>query len=55
MSWNRSFRDEQHRPGGQRSDPIERVFVITAVVGLVAFQVWFFFFAGSPLPNQPLF
>jgi len=55
MSWNRSFRDEQHRPGDQGSDPIERVFVITAVVGLIAFQVWFFFFAGSPLPNQSLF
>jgi hypothetical protein len=53
MSWNRSFRDEPHRQGS--SDPIERIFVITAVVGFIAFEVWFFFFAGSPLPNQPLF
>jgi hypothetical protein len=53
MSWNRSFRDEPHRLGS--SDPIERIFVITAVVGLIAFEIWFFFFAGSPLPNQPLF
>jgi hypothetical protein len=53
MSWNRSFRDEPHRQG--RSDPIERIFVITAVVGFIAFEIWFFFFAGSPLPNQPLF
>ena len=55
MSWNRSFRDESLRPGERRSDPIERLFVITAVVGIIAFDIWFFFFAGSPLPNQPLF
>jgi multidrug efflux pump subunit AcrB len=53
MSWNRSFRDEPHR--SRNIDPVERIFVITAVVGFIAFEVWFFFFAGSPLPNQPLF
>jgi hypothetical protein len=55
MSWNRSFRDEPHRASDDESDPIERVFVIVAVAGVIAFDVWFFFFAGSPLPNQPLF
>ncbi len=54
MSWNRSFRDEPNRPD-DHSDPIERIFVITAVVGFIAFEIWFFFFAGSPLPNQPMF
>jgi hypothetical protein len=54
MSWNRSFRDEP-RPHDERSDPVERLFVIVAVLGLIAFEVWFFFFAGSPLPNQPAF
>jgi hypothetical protein len=29
--------------------------VIVAVACVIAFDVWFFFFAGSPLPNQPLF
>jgi hypothetical protein len=53
MSWNRSFRDEPHQTGD--SDPIEVVFVATAVIGIIAFEIWFFFFAGSPLPNQPLF
>jgi hypothetical protein len=53
MSWNRSFRDEPHSPGG--SDPIERIFVVVAVIGIILFEVWFFFFAGSPLPNQPMF
>jgi hypothetical protein len=51
MSWNRSFRDEPHRPGDQRSDPIERLFMITAIVGFIAFEIWFMFFAGSPLPG----
>ena len=54
-SWNRSFRDEAYRAGDHRSDPVELVFVITAVVAVIAFEVWFFFFAGSPLPNQSLF
>jgi amino acid transporter len=52
MSWNRSFRDEP-RPHDEENDPVERVFVIVAVLGIVAFEVWFFFFAGSPLPSQP--
>jgi hypothetical protein len=55
MSWNRSFRDEPLHAGDEQSDPVERIFVIVAVVGVVAFEVWFFFFAGSPLPNQPAF
>jgi hypothetical protein len=53
-SWNRSFRDEPIA-ADRESDPIETLFVVMAVVGLIAFEIWFFFFAGSPLPNQPLF
>jgi hypothetical protein len=55
MSWNRSFRDEPLSAANRGSDPIERVFVVVAVLAVIAFEVWFFFFAGSPLPNQPLF
>jgi hypothetical protein len=53
MSWNRSFRDEPHRPGDERTDPVERLFVIVAVLGVIAFEIWFFFFAGDPLPSRP--
>jgi hypothetical protein len=53
MSWNRSFRDEPY--DGGRSDPVERLFVAIAVIAIIAFEIWFFFFAGSPLPNQTLF
>jgi hypothetical protein len=55
MSWNRSFRDEARHPGDEPTDPVERLFVIVAVIGLIAFELWFFFLAGSPLPNQPAF
>jgi hypothetical protein len=51
--WLRSMRDERsdevHRKYGIGG--IERVVVICAVAGVLAFEVWFFFFAGSSLPN----
>jgi hypothetical protein len=55
MSWNRSFRDEPRHANEDQSDPVERIFVVVGVMGIVAFEVWFFFFAGSPLPSQPAF
>ena len=54
-SWNRSFRDEPLHATDRGSDPIERLFIVVAVLAIIAFEIWFFFFAGSPLPNQPLF
>jgi hypothetical protein len=51
--WNRSMRDTPYKPGHHRSDPIERLFIATAVVSLIAFFVWFAFFAGAPFPNSP--
>jgi hypothetical protein len=49
--WNRSMRDEPYRPGSQKLTPVEAVFVGTAVVASVAMIIWFFAFAGSPLPT----
>ena len=51
--WNRSMRDTPYRPGHHRSDPVERLFVATAIVSLVGFAVWFAFFAGAPFPTSP--
>jgi hypothetical protein len=51
-SWNRSMRDTPFQPGHHRSDPIERLFIATAIVSLVAFLVWFAFFAGAPFPSS---
>jgi len=50
--WNRSMRDEPYRPGEKRLSAIESAFVFTTVVVTAAFMLWFFVFAGSPLPNQ---
>jgi hypothetical protein len=52
-SWNRSFREDAHPQA--HTDPVEVAFVVIAVLAVIAFEIWFFFFAGSPLPNQPLF
>ena len=48
QSWNRSMRDEPFRPGSGKSDPVERIFLLAATLGFVAFFIWFAFFAGSP-------
>jgi hypothetical protein len=53
-SWNRSFSDAPIS-ADRNSDPVERLFVIVAVLGVIAFEIWFFFFAGDPLPSQPAF
>ncbi|MGH2922565.1 MAG: hypothetical protein ACRDKH_00845 [Solirubrobacterales bacterium] len=52
-SWNRSMRDSSYRPGDHPSDPIERLFVATAIISLIAFAVWFAVFAGAPFPSNP--
>ena len=53
-SWNRSFNDAP-TPEDQHIDPIERVFIVVGVLAIIAFEIWFFFFAGDPLPSQPAF
>ncbi len=53
-SWNRSLSDAP-RPEDQRIDPIERLFIVVGVLAIIAFEIWFFFFAGDPLPSQPAF
>jgi multisubunit Na+/H+ antiporter MnhC subunit len=51
--WSRSMRDERYRSGQARLTPIETLFVFTTIVVGVAFEIWFLFFAGSPLPAGP--
>ena len=51
-AWNRSLRDDRYRPGQHGSDPIERLFVATAIVSIIGFVVWFAFFAGAPYPTN---
>jgi hypothetical protein len=49
--WNRSMRDEPYRPGERALSSLEAMFVATAIVASIAFMLWFFLFAGSPLPQ----
>jgi len=51
--WLRSMRDEPEEDVRRKYgiSPPERVVVICVVVAVLAFEVWFFFFAGSSLPN----
>lgn len=52
--WLRSLGDE--RESDVRSkygiSAVERVVVATVVAAALAFEIWFFFFAGSSLPSQ---
>jgi hypothetical protein len=49
--WLRSMRSEREDVEAQRRNlgAMERVLVLTVVLGVVAFEVWFFFFSGSPI------
>jgi hypothetical protein len=51
--WLRSMRGEREEDIRRKHgiSPIERVVVISVVGAVLAFEVWFFFFAGSSLPN----
>jgi hypothetical protein len=49
LPWHRSMRGE--RTTGRRTTVLELVMMISVAIALVAFGIWFFFFAGSSLPN----
>ncbi len=50
-NWNRSLRDERHKPPSL--NPLETVFVTTVVLVGSAYMVWFFVFAKASLPSAP--
>ena len=51
--WLRSMRDEREEEVRRKYgiSAVERVVVASVVAAALAFEVWFFFFAGSSLPN----
>ena len=49
MPWHRSMRGE--RVAHRRTTVLELVMILSVSIALVAFGIWFFFFAGSSLPN----
>jgi hypothetical protein len=52
--WLRSMRGEREVELRQRTgvSGVEKIVIISVVVAVLAFEIWFFFFAGSSLPNQ---
>lgn len=54
LPWLRSMRDEDWRDERDRqvgSTALERIVMVTVWLAMIAFLVWFFAFAGSPLPH----
>jgi hypothetical protein len=51
--WMRSMRGEREEDAKKRqgTSGVERIVVISVVAAVGAFEVWFFFFAGSSLPK----
>jgi hypothetical protein len=51
--WLRSMRGEREEFAKKRigTSTVERIVVISVVAAVITFEVWFFFIAGSPLPN----
>jgi hypothetical protein len=51
--WLRSMRDEREDDTRRKYgiSPVERVVIVSVVAAVLVFEVWFFFFAGSSLPN----
>jgi hypothetical protein len=49
LPWHRSMRGE--RAPQRRTTVLELVMMISVAIALLAFAIWFFFFAGSSLPS----
>ena len=51
--WLRSMRGEREEDIRREVgiSGVERVVILAVVAAILAFEVWFFFFAGSSLPN----
>jgi hypothetical protein len=47
--WLRSLSGERPAYGAAQISGAERVVVVTVIVAALVFEVWFFFFSGSPI------
>ena len=54
VPWLRSMRGERphDEKDGDHLSSLEIVLVVSVVVAVVAFEIWFFFYSGSPLDGQ---
>ena len=53
--WLRSMRGERpHQPRpGETVSALDRLLIICVVLCTLAFEIWFFFFSGSPIGGNP--
>jgi hypothetical protein len=53
LPWMRSLRDESEQASRERTplNGFEKTLVVVVLLALAAFEIWFFFFAGSSLPR----
>lgn len=51
LPWMRSMRAERGEDArrGRQLNAVERIVIVMVVAAVIAFEVWFFFFAGSSL------
>jgi len=53
--WLRSMRGERPHYEKQHArdlSPLEVILIVSVVVAVVAFEIWFFFFSGSPIDQR---
>jgi hypothetical protein len=54
VAWLRSMRGERPQYPGQHAEvtALEQILVVTVVLCILAFEIWFFFFSGSPIDQR---
>ena len=54
VPWLRSMRGERpHEDNRARQlSPLDVILIVTVVVAVVTFEIWFFFFSGSPIDGR---
>jgi hypothetical protein len=54
VAWLRSMRGERVQYPGEQAQvtALEKVLIVTVVACVLAFEIWFFFFSGSPIDQR---
>src|SRR5438128_12625332 len=54
VPWLRSMRGERPHEDAQarQLSPLDVILIVTVVVAVVTFEIWFFFFSGSPIDGR---
>ena len=54
VAWLRSMRGERPQYPGQHVQvtALEQILIVTVVLCILAFEIWFFFFSGSPIDQR---